>query len=87
MEVACIGTDAGGVPEIIVHEERGLLIPPQNPQAIADAILRLFRNPLLRQKLAKNSRQFVLSAYDAGRQYSAFENALQKAIQRRKKFE
>lgn len=86
MEVACIGTDAGGVPEIIAHEERGLLIPPQNPQAIADAILRLFRNPLLRQKLAQNSRQFVLSAYDAGRQYLAFENALQKAIQRRKKF-
>lgn len=83
MGVACIGTDAGGVPEIIADEERGLLIEPRNPKAIAEAILRLFHNPELRQTLAANARQFVLSAYDPRTQYAAFQEALEQAVARR----
>lgn len=83
MGLASVGTDAGGVPEIITHEERGLLIPPHDPQAIADAILRLFHNPQLRQTLAANARQFVLSAYNFQKQYLAFEKALEQAKARR----
>ncbi|MBL7987802.1 MAG: glycosyltransferase family 4 protein [Chlorobi bacterium] len=83
MGVACIGTDAGGVPEIIAHEERGLLIAPNNPKAIADAMLRLFHNPELRQTLAANARQFVLRAYDSQKQYVAFQEALEQAAARR----
>lgn len=83
MGIASVGTDAGGVPEIITHEERGLLIPPHNPQAIADAILRLFHNPQLRQSLATNARKFILSAYNLQQQYSAFEEALEQAKVRR----
>ncbi|MCC7437045.1 MAG: glycosyltransferase family 4 protein [Armatimonadetes bacterium] len=83
MGVACIGTDAGGVPEIIADEERGLLIEPRSPKAIAEAILRLFHNPELRQTLAANARQFVLSAYDPQKQYAAFQEALEQAVARR----
>ncbi len=42
-----IATTAGGTPEGVRHEENGLLVPPGNAQALADAIVRLMRDPAL----------------------------------------
>ncbi len=39
-ETACIGTDTGGVPDLIRDERTGLLVAPKHPQALADAIIR-----------------------------------------------
>ncbi|MEK7134625.1 MAG: glycosyltransferase [Patescibacteria group bacterium] len=39
-----IATHVGGVPEIIKNGETGILVPPKNPRAIADAILLLMHN-------------------------------------------
>jgi len=30
-----VATQAGGIPEVVIHRETGLLVPPQNPQAMA----------------------------------------------------
>jgi len=38
-------TDVGGNGEVVVHGETGLVVPPRSPEAMADAILRLLRNP------------------------------------------
>jgi glycosyltransferase involved in cell wall biosynthesis len=83
MGAPSIGTDSGGVPEIITDEVTGLLVPPKDPTAIAEAILRLYRDPGLREKLSTAARAFVLDAYDMERQYAAFERALLDAIERR----
>ena len=48
-----IATTAGGIPEIISDKENGFLVPPQNPQALAEAIEYLMNNPELRNKLSK----------------------------------
>ncbi len=84
MGVPAIGTDSGGVPEIITDERTGLLVPPKDPRAIADAILRLYRDPELRARLALAAREFVQQAYDPNRQYEAFERALLDALERRR---
>lgn len=52
--IAVIGTEIGGIPEVINHEKTGLLIPPRNPAAIAGAIQRLIQNRSLRIQLAQN---------------------------------
>ncbi len=40
-----IATNVGGIPELIQHEENGLLVPPADPVALAHAIERLGNNP------------------------------------------
>ena len=46
-----IGTRVGGVPDVIQDGENGLLIEPKNSDQIAEAILRLLKDRLLRDRL------------------------------------
>lgn len=48
-----IATNVGGNSEAILPEKTGLLVPPKNPQALAEAILRLFQNPRQRHSMGK----------------------------------
>lgn len=52
-----VGTDVGGIPDIVIHEETGLLVPPRAPAALAQAILRLKQDPALADRLRQNARQ------------------------------
>jgi hypothetical protein len=49
--VACIGTMAGGIPEVVDDGVTGLLVPPADPVALAGALIRLAGNVALRHKL------------------------------------
>jgi glycosyltransferase involved in cell wall biosynthesis len=49
-----IGSNIGGVPEIIHDGENGLLVPPDSPETLAAAILRVLRDPNLARHLAAN---------------------------------
>lgn len=40
-----VGTTVGGIPEVVLHERTGLLVPPCDPAALADAIRRTRSNP------------------------------------------
>lgn len=54
----------GGVPEIIEHEVNGLLVPPENVNAMADAIVRLLDDSVLREHLATAGYQKAVSSFD-----------------------
>ncbi|MBN1389943.1 MAG: glycosyltransferase family 4 protein [Candidatus Thermoplasmatota archaeon] len=54
-----IATAAGGTPELIEDGENGILLPPREPKAFAEAILRLAGDPGLREKLGRNGRKFL----------------------------
>ncbi|MFC1978717.1 glycosyltransferase family 4 protein [Chloroflexota bacterium] len=49
--VPIIGTTAGALPEVIEDNVTGILVPPKNPQALAQAIKTLIDNPELRCKM------------------------------------
>jgi glycosyltransferase involved in cell wall biosynthesis len=51
-----ISTPVGGVPEAVMPEETGLLVPPQDPDALAAAILRLVREPDLARRMGAAGR-------------------------------
>jgi L-malate glycosyltransferase len=48
---AIVATTAGGIPEVVSDGETGLLVPPRDAPAMADAVVRLAGNPALRQQM------------------------------------
>jgi glycosyltransferase involved in cell wall biosynthesis len=60
---AVVGTPAGGIPEIIRHEETGLLSRGDDPSHLADQIQRLLVDAPLRDRLSRAGREHVLQTY------------------------
>jgi glycosyltransferase involved in cell wall biosynthesis len=64
---AIVATEAGGIPEVVVDGETGLLVPPRNHQAMAAAIVRLLKDPALRERLGRAGFERVRSRFSAAR--------------------
>jgi glycosyltransferase involved in cell wall biosynthesis len=58
-----VGTTVGGIPEVVIEAETGLLVPPRNPQALAQALGRLQANPNYRQELGRRGRELVIERF------------------------
>jgi glycosyltransferase involved in cell wall biosynthesis len=54
-----IGTDVGGIPDIVRHDQTGLLVPPNNPDHLAEAILHTITRPESALMRADNAFQYV----------------------------
>lgn len=52
-----VATTVGGLPEVLGSPETGLLIPPADPQALADALEKLLASPGLRETLGAAGRK------------------------------
>lgn len=61
---ACIVTDVGGVSEWIENGVSGCLIPPQNPQILAEKIMELARTPSKCEVLGKEAHRVVTERGD-----------------------
>ncbi len=57
--IACVCTNAGGIPEMITNRENGLLVPKKDHYALAKAIMELVEDKELRKKLGKNAKKSV----------------------------
>jgi glycosyltransferase involved in cell wall biosynthesis len=53
-----------GIPELVSHEANGLLVPPDDPGALADALVRLHRDRELAGRLAEAGRETVRERFD-----------------------
>lgn len=52
-----VATAVGGTPELVTHNETGLLVPSQNPEALAQAISQLLDQPEQAAQMGRNGRQ------------------------------
>ncbi len=52
-----IATPVGGIPELVTHEEHGLLVPVKEPEALADAVVRVAADAPLRQRQGRAGRE------------------------------
>ena len=59
LNVPVIGTDVGGIPELIKNNETGILVPPENSSKLAQAINELLSDKEKSEKLAVNGNTFV----------------------------
>jgi glycosyltransferase involved in cell wall biosynthesis len=53
-----------GIPDLVADGETGLLVPPEDAAALADALARLAGDESLAQQLAAAGRQHVLDRFD-----------------------
>lgn len=60
-----VATKVGGIPEVVIHGETGLLVPPRNPSALARAILNLYKNKTLASRLGKRGYELVHQKFSA----------------------
>ncbi|MES2537642.1 MAG: glycosyltransferase family 4 protein [Pseudomonadota bacterium] len=57
--VTVVSTNVGGVPYLVEHEKTALLVPPQDPKAMAEAILDLLNNPIKSSKIQQAGMESV----------------------------
>jgi glycosyltransferase involved in cell wall biosynthesis len=84
-----IVTDIGGNREVVEHGITGLLVPPKNPEALANNIIRYLKQPELAQRIGQQAKQKVLTQFSIPRMVQEyqdlFETALKQQETRRKK--
>jgi len=58
-----IGTTAGGIPNVISHNHNGLLVPKEDVNKLAEAIIKLVNNHTLAEDLGASGRQDIVDNY------------------------
>ena len=64
MAIPTIATNIGGFPDIVIPDETGWLVPPRDPQALADAIEEVLQNPQHAHSLAQQGQSLVQRVLD-----------------------
>lgn len=69
-----VATSVGGIPEAVIHEHTGLLVPPQNSDALAQAILRLLRDPDCASRFGQNGRARIETLFSIENTVASIEH-------------
>jgi len=75
-----IATDVGGNAEAVVDSVTGYIIPPNNVDALENAILKLYRNPELRMRMGAKGRKRVETHFRLKRMIQNIENYYLEAL-------
>jgi len=59
LKVPVIATNVGGIPELVVNQETGILVPPEDPEKLKIAINNLLDNEEPRKNFANNAFEFI----------------------------
>lgn len=61
--IPIVATAVGDVPKVVINGKTGFLVPPRDPEALAQAIIKIFEDKSLRKKMGENCRKLVESRY------------------------
>lgn len=73
-----VATRVGGIPEIVVNGKTGILVEAESAEALAQALIKLIRNPKLREKMAEAGKKRVLCEFDAKKMAEEYEKVYEK---------
>ena len=68
-----VGANVGGIPEIVIDGETGLLVEPRDPPALAQAIKRLREHPEMGRELGRKARGMVMEKFSLAQMAAAVE--------------
>jgi glycosyltransferase involved in cell wall biosynthesis len=63
MRKAVVASAVGGIPEVIQHQRTGVLVPPNDPEALAAAVVQVLRNPRPAAEWARAGGQLIDTHY------------------------
>jgi glycosyltransferase involved in cell wall biosynthesis len=80
-----VASQTGGIPDVVIHQETGLLVPPRDSAALAQAILKVYRDRELAARLGQKGYAVVHQKFSAeamaGKVIDLYEKfALKKGI-------
>lgn len=77
-----VATAVGGIKEVVVHGETGFLVTPGSPAELAQAIMKVWENPALAEKMGKAGRKRVEEKFSwdsiAQKTLALYERLLEK---------
>lgn len=78
--VAVIGSNSGGVPEIIEHENTGLLFDNKNSNSLFQQIEKYYLQPAFKQTIAKQGKESADKRFDDTAHFQKLEQYLQSLV-------
>jgi len=63
-EIPVVCTNAGGLPEVVINEQTGLIVPKADEVKLSEAIGKLVKDEKLRKTMGQNARKFVEDKYN-----------------------
>jgi glycosyltransferase involved in cell wall biosynthesis len=79
---AVVGTQVGGIPDIIAAGVNGLLVPSGDPNALAGALRELIADPARRTSMGLAGRQIVMERHSSDRMVSELKEVYGKLLER-----
>ncbi len=75
-----VASRVGGIPEMVVHGETGLLVPPKSPDALASAIESLLRDPIRRDAFGAAGRRRARDVFGLERHAARLQEVYDRAL-------
>ncbi len=75
-----VGTEVGGIPEIIREGENGRIVRPRDAEGLAAALLELLRDPQLRARMGEASRRIVLERFSLATMIISYEDLFERLL-------
>ena len=69
----CITTDISSMPEIVEENGSGFIVPPEDPESLAEAMRRLSQDPVLAARMGSRGREIVAERFEHSRMVDAYE--------------
>ncbi len=78
-----VATDVGGNRELVRHGETGLLVPFGNPEALAEAIITLLRDPKAAQSMGQKAREMVVTRFSLERMVHEYQSLYEETLKQK----
>jgi glycosyltransferase involved in cell wall biosynthesis len=75
-----LASSTGGIPELVQHDEHAYLVPPGDPTALAEGLMKLTLDQEYARKLGQNARQRIQQKFNLESQFNSTWQAYQKAL-------
>jgi len=81
-QIPVVATNVGGNPDLVLHNETGFLVEPDNIKGLTESILKLAAQSDLRRSLGMKAAEYVKSKYPVNKMVQTYENIYSSLVNR-----